>query len=373
MRYLPITLLAATVLGSCSDSTAPDLSAPANLRYRLEASGNPQSPTGVLLTWDPVSDVDLEAYQVFSSATAGGDFSLRATTSSTSFHDNGKPDLEYYVTALSTDGDESAPSNSVLIDERLRLSRPAAISSISLDGAIHVSWLDNAFEQSPDGFDQYRVYSTPYSIDLNLCDASWSLEGTTVSPSFLASALPNGQPRCFGVSAESVEGFESLWSDVIADTPRPDARNLIVYADQFDPLLSGFRFFVDGNGDGLVGALELGIVAPGSRTDLDFRVSRDTNDDLFIEPVRSGTGVVLYGNDPIDDLTSIDFAPIAGYSTSAIQAVPGWGYVFEMDGGDQFARFGAIRVTHVNKDYMIFDWSYQTDPGNPELTIVRWG
>ena len=51
------------------------------------------------------------------------------------------------------------------------------------------------------------------------------------------------------------------------------------------------------------------------------------------------------------------------------QALPGWGYVFEMDGGDGFARFGAVRVTHVGQKYLIFDWSYQTDPGNPELAI----
>ncbi len=40
-----------------------------------------------------------------------------------------------------------------------------------------------------------------------------------------------------------------------------------------------------------------------------------------------------------------------------------------MDGGDGLARFGGIRVTHVGEDFMIFDWSYQVDPGNPELSI----
>jgi hypothetical protein len=49
--------------------------------------------------------------------------------------------------------------------------------------------------------------------------------------------------------------------------------------------------------------------------------------------------------------------------------VPGYGYVFQMSGGDGFARYGAVRVTHASADYMIFDWSYQTDPGNPELSL----
>ena len=85
--------------------------------------------------------------------------------------------------------------------------------------------------------------------------------------------------------------------------------------------------------------------------------------------LRSGTSVALYGTAPVDDLTSIDIAPTAGYDTTAIEAVPGYGYVFQMSGGDGYARFGAIRVTHVSQQYMIFDWSYQTDPGNPELQV----
>ncbi len=37
--------------------------------------------------------------------------------------------------------------------------------------------------------------------------------------------------------------------------------------------------------------------------------------------------------------------------------------------GDAFPRYGAVRVTHVGRDFVIFDWSYQTDPGNPELAV----
>jgi len=90
---------------------------------------------------------------------------------------------------------------------------------------------------------------------------------------------------------------------------------------------------------------------------------------VWITPVRAGTSVALYGSAPVEDLTSIDIAPTSGYATSAIEAVPDYGYVFQMSGGDGYARFGAIRVTHVSQQYMIFDWSYQTDPGNPELQL----
>ena len=37
--------------------------------------------------------------------------------------------------------------------------------------------------------------------------------------------------------------------------------------------------------------------------------------------------------------------------------------------GDGLVRYGAVRVSHVGQNFLIFDWSYQTDPGNPELLV----
>jgi hypothetical protein len=49
-----------------------------------------------------------------------------------------------------------------------------------------------------------------------------------------------------------------------------------------------------------------------------------------------------------------------------IEAQPGYGYVFQIvEGGT--VRYGALRMTHVGRGFVIFDWSFQTDPGNPEL------
>lgn len=366
--FVMASVIALAVAG-CDKTFEPVIESPANLTYRLEPSGDPALPAGLVLEWDAVSNPDLQVYNVYSRASQGADFGLRGSTTSTTFHDVGVPDLEYYVTAVHLNGDESAPSEAVLIDERLRLPAPAWLNSISLDGAVHAYWSDNPFTTAPNGFRQYRVYSATYSLDDNLCGATWVLEGTTVSPEFLVGVLTNGVPRCFGVSAESVEGWESLWSPLRADTPRPDARNVLMFPYQADPGRSGFRFYQDANGDGQAGALELGIVASGDLPDIDFWLDRDANGDVFIVPERAGTEVALYSDQPIEDLTSIDIAPDAGYARSAIQAVPGYGYVFRMSGGDQFARFGAIRITHASSQYVIFDWSYQTDPGNPELSI----
>jgi hypothetical protein len=248
---------------------------------------------------------------------------------------------------------------------------PATLSSTTLDGAIALTWSDNSFTSDPSLFQNYRVYSTSYNLDQNACGSSWQLEGTTVAPEFVVGALTNGVSRCFTVTGVSVDGFESDRSPLRADTPRPDTRNVLIHAFQVQTDGSGFRFWDDLNADGLVQRAELGIVRPGDGSDIDFAVDRDGAGDLFLTPVRAGTGVEYYdANNPVEDLTSIDFAADRTYRTSGILAIPGYGYVFEMDGGDGFKRYGAVRVTHVGQTFLILDWAFQTDPGNPELMVA---
>lgn len=368
LRYSALlALLAAPACQEAIFVTVP--STPQNLTYELEPSGDPNRPLGILLVWDDVTDANLESYRIYSRGSTSGSYVLRGETTSNTFHDNGVPHLQYYVTAVDLSGGESDASNVITVDERLQLDRPASLSSISLNGSIHLEWADNAYVADPTRFKWYRIYSTSYDLDLGLCGSSWLLEGTTVAPEFLASALENGTPRCFGVSAVSREGYESLWSPLRQDTPRPDARNTLVFALQQDATQAGFRFWNDANNDGKGQSSELGLVESGNASDIDFRISRGAGDTLWIQPVFSGTRMQVYGQ--VADLTSIDFAPASGYSSNMFQAVPTYGYVFEIVEGTTL-RYGALRVTHVGRDYLIFDWSFQTDIGNPEL-IVRGG
>ena len=345
------------------------LAAPDGLTYQVEPSGDPVTPSGILLRWNAVDDPALEGYRVYSRASSTSTFGLRGTTTSITFHDDGYPHLEYYVTAVSVDGGESDASNSIVVDERLQLARPSWLTSISLNGAIHLDWSDNAYQAEPNGFDFYRVYSTAYDLDSNLCGTGWSLEGTTVSSSFLAGNLSNGRPLCFAVSAISIEGYESLWSPLRNDTPRPDGRNILLTAVDADSTKAAFRFWLDANGNRVVNPGELALVLNGASTSADFQVYRTVNG-IFLQPVRTGTTVQTYGTVAVDDLTSIDIAPVTGYTRDAVEAVPGKGYVFQMAESDGFYRYGAIRVTAVGSNYIIVDWAYQTDPGNPELVRV---
>lgn len=355
----------ADLLGPPGDFVDP----PVNLRYEVEASGTPGTPAGVLLRWD--DDPDASSFRVYSRAGTAGVFAYRAETSSPSFHERGVPQLQYYVTAVSYGGLESEGSAIVTVDERLTLPTPASLGSISVNGAIFLYWSDNASTSEPEGFRNYRVYSASFDLDANRCLAPWRFEGSTVAAEFQVGALTNGVPLCFAVSAISVEGFESLWSPTRADTPRDDARNIVVTTRQSADVTAGFRFWRDQNADGKVQGSELGQVLPGSSPLVDFTVDRDPSGRIFLTPLRTGTLLTVYGSAPIGDLTDIDVAPLAGFSRTAREALVGWGYVFQMDGGDQFSRFGGLRLSHVGQNVVIFDWSFQRDPGNPELTPPR--
>jgi hypothetical protein len=253
----------------------------------------------------------------------------------------------------------------------VQLPAPTTLTSISLNGAVHLQWSDNPYQQYPNDFAYYQVYSTSYDLDNDLCGATWSVEGTTVAPAFLVGALTNGVPMCFAVTAFSLDGVESAESPLRNDTPRPDGQNVIVFTD--DTLAgaqSGFRFWLDANGNGVVDVNELGLVGPGSSPTADFYVTRDANG-TYLVPQRTGVTMQPYGSAPIADVTSIDLAPAGGYTTTGYTAVPLWGYVFQMDDGIGYYKYGAVRVSAVGSGYVIFDWSYQTDPGNPELQVVH--
>jgi hypothetical protein len=368
MRRHVVSLVALVWVAACSydKSTAPssDLGAPASLSYQLVPSGDPNTPGGVILRWEPPNDSRVTNYVVYSRASTSASWSRRAETTSASFHDLGLPDLQYYVTSQASDGTESASSNVVTVDQSNRLPPPSQLTSISLDTAIQLSWPADARITDPGLFDYYRVYSTPYNLDTGVCSGSdWVLEGTTVSEDFIASGLANGVPRCFAVSTVSRDGHESQWTTPRADTPRYDARNVLLYAKSTSLANSGFSFF-------LPTTSQYGLVTSGSRADIDFRLDRNADGSLWMVPVRAGTVVALYSSSPIPDLTSIDVAPPrSSFSPSAIQAVTGYGYVFETQLADGL-HYGGLRVTHVGADYIIFDWSYQTDHGNPELRVV---
>src|SRR5439155_202066 len=150
-----------------------------------------------------------------------------------------------------------------------------------------------------------------------------------------------------------------------------DSAILLVWAVGVNTPQSGFRFWSDLNGNGYGDPGELGLVQDGTRTDIDFSIYLQPSDSsLWIAPKFAGDSMQLYSTSPVADLTSIDFAPATGYTRSTIEAVPGYGYVFQRLEGGQF-HYAALRVTAVSRQYVIFNWREQTDPGDPELLFLK--
>ncbi len=162
------------------------------------------------------------------------------------------------------------------------------------------------------------------------------------------------------MSAVSHDGHESTWSDLRLDTPRVDARNTIVYTSVAKPDSAGFLFFDET-------ANRAGSVASTARSDLDFTIERHGDGSLWLTPARSGSTATLYSTTSVVDLTSVDHAPSTGFSSSAIELLPGFAYVFRLQKADGI-HFAAVRVAFVTHDHAVFDWAYQNGPGNPELS-----
>src|SRR5215510_6452771 len=147
MKLFRLLLAAVLSLAACADLTDPpvDPDAAANLTYQLVPSGNPDSPSGVLISWEVPRSGRANSFNVYGRNSTSAQWDLRATTTSTSFHDIGVPQRQYYIGTRDLDGHEIAQSAIVTIDlVASRLPAPQGLTSISLNGAIQLAWSSNA-------------------------------------------------------------------------------------------------------------------------------------------------------------------------------------------------------------------------------------
>src|SRR5215208_4150483 len=146
-RFLPAFIALSLPLAACeiNDFTGVvDPDAPSDLSYQLIPSGDPQLPLGVLLTWTPPQSRRATTFDVYGRSSSNEGWIRRATTTSYTFHDAGRPQLQYYVAAFDGAGNELGRTDVVVIDERNRLPAPLNLTSISLNRAVQLSWSRNA-------------------------------------------------------------------------------------------------------------------------------------------------------------------------------------------------------------------------------------
>ena len=198
----------------------------------------------------------------------------------------------------------------------------------------------------------YRIYTAPLD---NGPDGPYFRVGTAVvgSTSFVITGLANGVTKYLAVSAVDNAGNESdLSFDTVFDTPRPAG---------FGATLANFVNGVAGAG-------------------WDFSAYSTTASDNLATDIfygYNGTIYQMFARDVMTDiqdmgwashLDAIDYAPPQGWSpTGTVELIPGHCYVV-WTRDDHYAKF---RVTSLAPAAVVFDWAYQTDPGNGELRTRR--
>lgn len=323
----------------------------------------------VVVTWELAPTWNGEPFRVYA-APAGGAYSMVAEVTNCSDGLCSYTDVniqvgatyDYYVAAVGVDGVEapSAQALRITIPAYTPPPVPGGMEVIALDGANYLRWGDGA--RSAGDFSFYRVY-------LFFQGESFIL-GETDSEGFLDELAENGLTYEYFVTAVDEYGHESGGSVSAEGTPRPDYHGEYLYDYFAVPGISGFIFQEDEGFDPIV---------DGDDPFRHFRLETDAAG-WWLVP---GPGVSVYPSGfettalrcgPGADATcvSLDYAPTSGYQVADLGLLTQTTYVLRVPGDDNQIRYAAMRVELLGYDQngdplMIFDWSYQLQPGNPAL------
>jgi len=220
---------------------------------------------------------------------------------------------------------------------------PGGLSSVTGDEEVMLTWYAST---EPD-LAGYRVYRS-------LTESGPYYEiGNTNLDYFLDCGLANGQTYYYAISAFDLNGNESTLSyEIVYDTPRPEGFNQNLLDFSAYPAYSGWNF-------------SSYSVVPYNSSSCDFYYGYDNmNEAYYFYIGRPGGLIQDFGyTESLDDIT---YAPEDGWSlTGIVEAILGHTYVI-WTWDNHFAK---IRVTAIGTNCIFFDWAYQIDPGNPELSI----
>lgn len=178
------------------------------------------------------------------------------------------------------------------------------------------------------------------------------LIGETSSAHFVDWGATNGVTYYYAVSAVDCWGYESDLSDeLVFDTPRPEGYGERVFVAESYPDDAGFDF-------------SCYCVVPFDHPAADVYFSYDGHR-YYMVPANTTTDLLVYGT--TCSLSDVDWAPEGGWVNDEVILWEGYSYlVWTSDN-----HFAHIRITDICGDRIYFDWAYQTDEGNPELSIPK--
>ncbi len=216
---------------------------------------------------------------------------------------------------------------------------PQGLYSITGDHQITLEWLPNQ-EEDLVGYCVYRSLK-PYGY--------YERIATVYENYYIDNNVTNGTTYFYAVSAFDENGNESELSyEVIYDTPRPEGYGVTLWDANYYPERSGwdFSFFT---------------VVSYDDPAADFYFIEDQG--AYFIVATSGTDIQDMGwTETLDD---VDYAPEEGWSNAGyLEAIPGHSYVF----WTRDNHFAKIRIRDIDSHRILFDWAYQIDPGNGELS-----
>jgi hypothetical protein len=325
----------------------------------------------VTVEWELAGGWDGETFRVYSRRVTDNEYFLIADVTSCSdglcsyvdWNVVARETYEYYVSAVDPGSGveaESASSVQVFVPTPTPPPVPTGAQVVALDDAAYFVWGTNARSSAAD-FSHYRVYQDAGGTSYLL--------GETDSEGFLDLLAANGTTYSYFVTSIDTDGHESSGSAAAAGTPRPDFTAKFMYDFFAVPGQSGFLFQTDESseavGDGSSGA------------NWDFRLETDV-DGWWLVP---NTGVSIYdagfttalkcGVGADAGCVDVSVAPSSGYTAADLPLAVESSYVVRITLGTA-TNYGVIRVTHLGHDqdanpFMIFDWAFQIQPGNPNL------
>jgi len=349
----------------------------------LVIDGDPDGPVnvdasyynlGVDISWELSPGWNGEAFRVYGKRASDADYFFTAEVTSCADGFCAYRDLnvvsnvtyDYFVAAVDPDtGDEASSAVvSVFVPQPIPPAVPDQVAGVALDDAAFLIWSDAP--ASEDDFSFYRVYIVDGSDDLLL--------GETDSPGFVDLLALNGSTFTYFVTSVDDQGHESGGSALVDVTPRPDFAGELINTYEDVPGNAVFQFR---DSEDLVAVLS------GDDPDRHFRLESDV-DGLWLVP---GPGVEIYptgqfttalkcGVGADDGCTSWEVAPTSGYASGDVPVDTEFTYMFRVPGTGAGVNYGAIRVTLLGQDQagddvMVFDWAYQTQEGNPNLSTVE--
>ncbi len=224
---------------------------------------------------------------------------------------------------------------------------PRGLWSITGDGKVTLEWYENT---EPD-LAGYRIW---YSYT---DEGPYELMGETTSTVYVDYDVENSITYYYAVSAYDYEGNESdLNPELIFDTPRPEGRGVTLWSYRSNPNRSGL-YFSEGS-----------AVVPYDDIYADVYYDHDPDSEIgYIVAVNSDPPTQMQDYGYTRSLEDVDWAPEAGWSNLGwAEAIQGHAYViWTWDN-----HFAAMRITDVQGDHIVIDWSYQASEGNPELKGV---